>query len=164
MKNLFSLNNLFMKIFSVTLALIVWAVVKMQIGEGVLNAYHRKGSIETLSLTRIPIYILQGSDDTNNYELYPSYATVEIAGENTDILGATADEILLYVTIDPSEVLQAPLSANTNLVQIPKKIKYSLPSEYTIVQLVPTSVRLMTKVPPVKDIPSVGVDISDEEL
>ena len=46
----------------------------------------------------------------------------------------------------------------------PKKIKYSLPSEYTIVQLVPTSVRLMTKVPPVKDIPSVGVDISDEEL
>jgi len=137
LRNLF-LHDIWLKLLSLVLAILIWLTISFAIGKGVSpTTALTNANSEERTYYNIPVYLMSTAADVRDFKVSPNVVAVKVRGESRRLKDLQAKEI--RALIDLSGIEAAPRG-------LAKRIEVTTPAGITFVQVIPDEVEVI--VPP----------------
>ncbi len=126
------LNNLWLKCFSLFLAMLIWFSVRFYAKEDIRVARNPLSLFSRLEFVGVPVRLIPSPESAANWRLVPDQVDVTISGDKSLLKNLLARDILAFVRLEAGA--KAGVSFNQVHVYIPQGMD--------VIQVVPPSVRI----------------------
>jgi len=124
-------NNLWLKLFSLFLALLIWFSVRFYTKYDIQAARIPLSRIPT-SFFEVPIQVMKSTENTQQCKTEPAQVDVTVTGERSLLKNLSAKDIIPFVRI--SDEQRAGVSSN--------QVQVYTPPGVSLVQVIPAQVRV----------------------
>lgn len=126
------LNNLWLKCFSLFLAMLMWFSVRFYAKQDIRVARNPLSLFSRLEFVRVPVRLIPSRESAGNWKLVPDHVDVTVSGDKSILNNLTARDILAFVNLDA--VVTTGVSSN--------EVRVYTPPGTDVIDVVPSLVRI----------------------
>jgi YbbR-like protein. len=126
------LNNLWLKCFSLFLAMLMWFSVRFYAKQDIRVARNPLSLFSRLEFVRVPVRLIPSMESAGSWKLVPDHVDVTVSGDKSILNNLTARDILAFVNLD--SVVTTGVSSN--------EVHVYTPPGTDVIEVVPSLVRI----------------------